>query len=680
MAGVMSERIDGSMKRDDRELGMDCDITRRDFLNGVNIAVTGSLLSTPLAQALAALEGSAGDATAQMMPGYYPPAREGLRGSHPGSFEVAHSLRDGTQWNDPDDSLDTGEEYDLVVVGGGISGLAAAYFYQKEAGPDARILIVDNHDDFGGHAKRNEFHYNGRMLVDLGGAEYIEAPWGYPAHAAALLKDLGVDVDLAQQVFDHNLYHSLGLRGGIFFDKKTFGADLLVPGAADIAPYDREPAYVTLPAELANGIGDRDAVSAFLDRTQLSGKAREEILQLFCGGHDYLEGKSKEEKIAVLRSINYMEFLTEIVGASPEVVGLLRMWRASYMGSGVDLSPALEAFRYGLPGAAGLDLESESQRSPEWATHTYKEDFHFPDGNASVARLLVRRLIPGVAPGNSMNDIVAAKFDYSRMDRRESPVRLRLNATAVRARHVGDLSSAVEVTYVQDGEARRIRARNCILACYHSVIPYLCPELPTKQTEALGRTTRMPLVSTNVLVSNWTAFEKLKVFAAYCPGSYFCDVRLTYPLSFADYESARSADEPMTVHLYRIPLPGELPAGEQFRAGRLELLGTSFEQLERNIREQLGAMLGSGGFDPARDIKAITVNRWPHGYAVGYNAENDDIYWFSDPWPDEKKIWFTGRQRFGRIAIANSDAAASAMTESAIEQGYRATQEILGGS
>ena len=661
---------------------MDCDITRRDFLSGVNIAVTGSLLSTPLTQALAALQDSAGVVTAQMMPGYYPPTREGLRGSHPGSFEVAHSLRDGTRWNNPDDSEDTGEEYDLVVVGGGLSGLAAAYFFQKEAGPNARILIVENHDDFGGHAKRNEFHYNGRMLVDLGGAEYIEAPWSYPAAAAALLKDLGVDVDLAQQVFDHELYHSLNLRGGIFFDKKTFGADLLVAGAADVEPYDQEPAYVTLPAELANGIGDKDAVSAYLDNTQLSRKAREEILQLFCGGRDYLAGKSTEEKIAVLKSISYLDFLTDFVDADPEVISLLSMWRASYWGSGIDLWRAFGAFRYGLPGAAGLGLEDEIHRSSKWENHNYKEDFHFPDGNASVARLLVRRLIPGVAPGNSMHDIVAAKFDYNRLDEPESRVRLRLNATAVHVGHVGDPNSAkqVEVTYVQGGEARRVKARNCILACYHSVIPHLCPELPKAQKEALGRSIRTPLVSINVLVSNWTAFEKLRIFAAYCPGSYFCDVRLTYPLQFEDYESARSTDEPMTVHMYRIPLPGGLPRGEQYRAGRYELLGTSFEQFERNIREQLGAMLGDGGFDPARDIKAITVNRWPHGYATGYDTENDEFKGFSDPLPDEKKNWIKGRKQFGRIAIANSDAAASAMTESAIEQGYRATQEILGGS
>jgi spermidine dehydrogenase len=246
-------------------------------------------------------------------------------------------------------------------------------------------------------------------------------------------------------------------------------------------------------------------------------------------------------------------------------------------------------------------------------------------------------------------------------------------------RHLGDPDTAkqVEVTYVQDGVASRVRARHCIMACYHAVIPHLCPELPAQQQEALKKTIRTPLVSINVLIDNWTAFEKLGVFAAYCPGSYFCDVRLTYPLQFADYKSPRSPEEPMTVHMYRIPLSGEGSGIEQFRAGRYDLLGTSFATFEQNIREQLGAMLSEGGFDPARDIKAITVNRWPHGYAVGYDYDTGALNWFSAEWPDDRKTWLKGRQAFGLIAIANSDAGASAMTEAAIEQGYRATRELL---
>ena len=268
-------------------------------------------------------------------------------------------------------------------------------------------------------------------------------------------------------------------------------------------------------------VGDKDAVTAFLARTPLSTGAREEILELFCGGREYLPGKSKEEKLATLRAINYMDFLTDIVGVSQEVLDFFWMWRGSYMGNGTDLTPSFAAFRYGLPGTAGLGLDEEVVRSRDWQEHSYKEDFHFPDGNASVARMLVRKMIPGVAPGHSMHDIISAKFDYAELDREDASVRIRLNATAVRARHLGDPDTArqVEITYVEGDNSKRVRSRYCVMACYLSIIPYLCPEIPAAQQEALRGTIRMPLVSTNVLVRNWTAFEKTGIFAAYCPGN-----------------------------------------------------------------------------------------------------------------------------------------------------------------
>src|SRR3981189_3429625 len=180
-------------ERNDRRLGMGCPITRRDFLTGVAIGAGGLVASDPM---LAALLGE--ETAPEKAPGYYPPALTGMRGNHDGTFTYAHKLRDGKHWDAAGGAAETGETYDLVVVGGGISGLAAAYFYRKSAGNNARILILDNHDDFGGHAKRNEFRAGGRVLLSYGGTQSIESPGQYSDVAKALLREIGVRTEAFQ--------------------------------------------------------------------------------------------------------------------------------------------------------------------------------------------------------------------------------------------------------------------------------------------------------------------------------------------------------------------------------------------------------------------------------------------------------------------------------------------------
>jgi spermidine dehydrogenase len=630
------------MKERDRKLGIGTLIKRRDFVGGVSVALSGSLLSCPWAEAEVPHDRASIGQSLLDFSSSYPPTRTGLRGSHAGSFEVAHQLSHGQQW-DPTKVEDTGESYDLVVVGGGISGLSAAWFY-RQAKPGARILILDNHDDFGGHAKRNEFWHGEQMLLSHGGTINIEDFNQYGAPAQHMLRSLGVDPERYSEFFDEDLHRSLGLQRGIFFDRETFGTDRLVAG-------EGKPDW-----------------RQYLAKTPLSKAAQADIARLYETRVDYMAGLSQAEKQDQLRQMSYQDFLVNVAGSKPEYLPILN--QNSYWAIGNDALSAWTAVSQGAPGTAGLGFASE---------HEDPVYFQFPDGNASIARLLVRSMIPAVAPGTGMEDIVAAQFDYSRLDESQSPVRLRLESTVVGVRHLGEpqQAEAVEITYVRDGRARRVKAGQTVLACYNSMIPYLCDELPQPQKLALSQSLKAPLVYTSVVVSNWQAFAKLGVNRVQCPGSYFGSLRLSPPVSIGNYRHAQSPQDPTIVQLFRTPLAPGLSAQEQWRAGRQELLSTSFETLERHIRDQLDRVLSGGGFDPARDIEAITVNRWPHGYAYGQDPETGEIAYLVDEFPPEKAPWLTARKPFGRIAIANSDAAANAMTEGAIGEAHRAVMDLL---
>jgi spermidine dehydrogenase len=230
----------------------------------------------------------------------------------------------------------------------------------------------------------------------------------------------------------------------------------------------------------------------------------------------------------------------------------------------------------------------------------------------------------------------------------------------------------VEVTYVRGGSTERVRARDVVLACYNMVVPYLCPELPEPQKQALASLVKVPLVYSTVLLRSWQAFEKLGLATAYCPGSWHQSAMLDFPVSLGDYAFSRSPDEPIVVHLSAsLAVSGRGTPREQSRAGRQELLSTSFETIEHRIRTQLGGMLAGGGFDPAADIEALAVNRWPHGYAFEPNSLFDPEFAPGEA-PHE-----VGRKRFGRIAIANSDAGARAYVDSAFDQAWRAVGDLL---
>jgi spermidine dehydrogenase len=625
-------------------------ITRKDFLNG--LAWTAGSAALPGWEAIAA------EAMGQPAAGdYYPPLRTGLRGSHPGSFEIAHDLRDGKNPAKPP-VRDTAEHYDLVIVGGGISGLSAAYLYRKIKGASARILVLDNHDDFGGHAKRNEFNVGGRTILGYGGTQNIEALSLYTEEAMGLLRELGIDIGRFAQYYDRDFRRSHGMADACFFDGSRFGRDTLARHQVGVD---------------YNDIGfDRGRLEAFLEESAFDEAARKDFRRLFLEQHDYLPGRTLEQKRALLRRISLRKFLEDHAQAHPQVVEYYQERPHGAWGAGADGLDALSGMLF-LPGAVSLGLGLDDS---SFAAFMAREPYinHFPDGNASIARLLVRSLVPGSAPGSTMEDIVTAKMDYSKLDRAGSNVRIRLNSIVVAAKHAGDpgTASAVDVTYVNGGSAQRVTADKAILACWNMVIPYICPEMPKAQKEALAYCVKVPLVYGTVLIRNWQSLKKLGVSTTYCPGSYFSEVYMDFPVSMGAYQFTRSPDEPCVLHMVRVPLNPGGTLKDQYRAGRAELLATSFETFEHHVRDQLGRMFGTGGFDGARDILAITINRWPHGYAYGYSSL------FDPEFEEGKEPHVIARQRFGRISIANADSGGIAETSSAIEQALRAVREVAG--
>ncbi len=649
-------------KYPERALGMDQSITRRDFLNGVALSAA-ALGASSNALFAAAAPDSAGrpPLAAQDALNYYPPLLTGLRGSHIGSFEAAHALRDGKSAPEP---ADTGEEFDLIVVGAGISGLSAAHFYRARSSAHTRILVLDNHDDFGGHAKRNEFNLDGHLHLMNGGTLEIDSPRPYGKVAADLLMTLGLDVPkLARKTQQLEFYPRRGLQKGMFFDRETFGADQLVVGLRVGSP----------------------SLAKLLEQTPLSAQARRDILNLETAAIDYWPELSSEQKKDRLSRMSYEAFLRDVVKVDPQVIAYYHARTMGEWAVGADAVSALDLWGFGedAPGFKGMKLAKGSTARMGSTPAGYADTggsyrLHLPDGNATIARLLVQNLVPRAFPTllespQSAEAIVTARLNYASLDVADAPVRIRLNSTVIRARHREESrpGGPVEVTYVRGERAYRARARGVVLACYNMIIPYLCPELPQRQKEALHSLVKAPLVYTSVALRNWLAFDRLKLYEVHAPGSYHPDLHLNPHVNVGSYQSAESPSDPILVHMVRTPCQAGLPEFDQNRAGRAELLATSFETFERNIRDQLARTLKEGGFDPARDITAITVNRWPHGYAPEYNSL------FDPDLPEVDRPHIIGRAQFGRITIANSDSGAAAYTDSAINQGYRAVMELL---
>jgi spermidine dehydrogenase len=632
----------------DRRLGMDRPITRRDFLDGVAMTISGATALSAFGTRPAAAFTPADNPA-------YPPASTGLQGQTDAAQWVMHSVRDGSYWDKASDPADTGESYDLIVVGAGISGLAAAFLWRQQAGPDKTVLILDPLADFGGHAKRNEFTAsNGARLIGYGGSQSMQTPSYFSPAVTQLLADVGIEPAKFETYYDQAWAETRGLRSAVFFCKEQWGEDKLVIQGDDTA--------------------------AWVAETPLNDKAKADLIALIDAPGDYMPGLAPEEKLKKLSEITYKDFLLDYVKADPQLVDYFQTSTTGYFGVGIDATTALDARGNWNPGFDGMGLgETVSKlHSPSGRLGFTDPDayiYHFPDGNAGIARHLVRALIPDALPGTTMEDQVTGVVDYSALDRADAPVRLRLQSTAVKVAHDGAPGQAdtVSVTYAdRDGKPHRVTAGHVILACWHRVIPFLTDELSADQVATLNDQQKVPLIYTNVQLRNWEAFDKLKIDGFRARGNFWSGAEIDFPVSMGDYRFADKPADPVILHLSKVLVEPGLSSREQGLSGRRQLVSLTFEDMERSIRDLLDRALAGSGFDPARDIEAITCNRWAHGYAYEYMRPWDAF------WPDGPLPIKAARQPWGRIAIANSDSGAYAYAHSAIDQAVRAVRDLLG--
>ena len=634
-------------------------ITRRDLLNGLALGTGAALTGYPAVNWALAPSVAGQRIMDAPSASAYPPTLTGMRGSHPGSFEVAHAL--AWQGEKPATYQTVDEHYDLVVVGAGMSGLAAAWYYQKQQGADVKILLLDNHDDFGGHAKRNEFHHQGKMVLSTGGAVQVDTLSGYSEMATQLMADLGIDEDMIEAM------------------QRQTPTDYLLGGQmqADVGlsiKGEGEHEHVTIGGHWLKFFHGRGDYVSAVEALPIPEDQQAKLIAFFGGDEDYLDDLSLLDKWEYINDTRYNHFLIDRVGLTRETLPILGAHLSVLNGPSGWQHTVYEAILAGAPGLRALGWVTNFIDSAAAAVlDDVSEIRMFPDGNASVARLLVQALIPEVAPAmDGISDVAIAQFDYDALDEAKQNIRVRLSSTVVGVKEMTD--EKVQVDYVKNGEPLRVTANHCVLACYNAMIPHLCPEMSDAQKQGLSYGEKVPFVFANVLLADGVAFSRLGPTITQCPFDAFQWVVAGPTMTTGGYAPPRAADDPMAILMMGSPTPADdetSSARDLFRRGRHKIYATTFADYEQNIRDQLQSLLGGYGFDHETDIQAITVNRIPHGYAYWYWGL-DDPEWSPGQAPHE-----IGRKQFGRISIANSDSQARPYMDGAFDAAFLAVDEQI---
>ena len=626
--------------RYEKELGLGCAITRRDFIYGGSLAVGGAVSGCAADSPPDSLETE--DYRFSVGDDWYGPGGSGdyapSHGNTPGLVRDAHDIRAGRYEIRPRDAIDTGEEYDLVVVGGGIAGLSAAHHFRR-LNSRGRVLILDNHPLFGGEAKRNDFVVNGvRISGPQGSNDTLQsADTGDPDDYNAAL-NIPRDPEFAKPQGD-----AAGMRIPLeHFEHMTWAEH-----AFDVGHFFRGAATPWV----------RDVWGSGFDSTPWSETVKAGFSRVRATEVGDTPGRNTDRW---LDSMTLKAYFEEELGLPPEVTAYYDPIMASIIGLGCDGLSAYWGNYFSIPGFTRPAQYDEPLL------------YSFPGGNAAIARHFVKHLLPASIDGAGFRDVIYGNINFDKLDRPEDDVRIRLKSTAVRVEHDGAPGNAerVVVFYTRDGKLHKTEAKTVVMACGGWVNRHILRELPTRHRMAYDSLAHSPVLVANVALTNWRFLVRLGFSAAFWTEGFGFTCNIRRPMIVDGKSEPLHPDQP-TVMTFYVPIykPG-LPWKQQGIAGRAEMLGTSFTAYERQIREQMTEMFAAGGFDPVADIAGIVLNRWGHAYAnpaPGFLLDSVD-----GPAPAD-----TLREPIGRIAIAHSELRGHQYWTGAAGEARRAVETLI---
>ena len=614
-------------------LGMHEPISRRDFLNGTLLAGAGLVFGhhqAPTTSPADAWNGFGGV-------GDYARA-------HGNMYDVmttAHRMRDGEFARAISTAADTGETYDLVAVGGGISGLAAAVFFQKKRG--GTCLVLDNHAIFGGEAKRNEFKVDGQTVVAHQASAIFLVP-GKGGYTDAFYNLIGMD----RPAFEYQTCAEMPLAHSPYDEPENYG-------------FYFGPQFGQRPG--GRGVWVMDPWGRRLDGAPLSDEVKADLLRSRTAAEP--GPRPVTEGDAISRQLDSITLEDHLMARHHISRDTVRTFLSPVAGGGYGLGPdALSAF---------CDYAIETQ-FPEDGDDRLGDQM-FPDGNSGFARLMVKTLIPDAFAGPHTVDAVwQNRVQFGALDRGGpgQGTRIRLNATVVRVAHAGNPGTAphVVVTYVKGDRLFTVKARAVVMAGGSWTTKHIVADLPDSHRAAYEQFYRSPCLMANIAVRNWRFLHKMGLSGCRWFEGLGNYLSVRKQATIGSVSPTIGPDSPTVLTIKVLFAKPGLPVGEQGSRGRTELLGTSFSEYERGFREQLGDMFAPGGFDPRRDIAGIILNRWGHAYV----NPQPGFFFGTNGQPAPRDVLRNGPH--GRIAFANTDLAGAMDHRNSIREAERAVNQL----